>query len=98
MTGDAAFTRGPCDAEAILRTRVTRGAGHALFERARACRAMITLRVFKTPAGWSIAGATRMSTVFLSLKVALEQANAMAEILRRHGETVVVQVDQAASA
>jgi hypothetical protein len=59
---------------------------------------MIVLRVFKTPAGWAIAGATPMSTVFLSQKEALDQANAMAEALRRHGEMVTVRVDEAASA
>lgn len=37
-----------------------------------------------------------MSTVFLSFKVALEQANGMAEVLRRHGEDVDVLVEEGA--
>lgn len=70
--------------------------GHARSGRARALRAVITLRILKTPAGWSIVGGAPMSTVFLSLKVALEQANGMAEILRHHGEEVSVLVEEGA--
>lgn len=57
---------------------------------------MITLRIRKTAAGWSIEGGAPMSTVFLSLKVALEQANGMAEVLRWHGEEVKVLVEEGA--
>ncbi|HLK23238.1 MAG TPA: hypothetical protein VKT30_01125 [Caulobacteraceae bacterium] len=59
----------------------------------------ITFRVVRTPAGWRIYGAASLAitTIYLSLEAALEQARSMADVLARHGHVakVVVEPDPA---
>jgi hypothetical protein len=57
---------------------------------------VITFRVVKTDAGWGIQSHSPMSTVYLSLRAAIEHANELADALRRHGQAATVLIDESA--
>jgi hypothetical protein len=54
---------------------------------------MITFNVVKEPCGWAIRLGERMTTSFWSREVAISEANALAEAIRRHGECTEVVVE-----
>jgi hypothetical protein len=59
----------------------------------RASQPLITFRVVKSEAGWSILSHSPISTVYLSQQAAVEHANELAEVLRRYGQETAVLID-----
>jgi hypothetical protein len=55
---------------------------------------VITFRVVKSEAGWAIQSHSPISTVYLSLQAAIDHANELADVLRRHGQAATVLVDE----
>ena len=51
---------------------------------------MITFDVVEEPHGWTIRMGERMSTPFWSKALAIQEANSLAEAIRRHGQSTRV--------
>lgn len=51
---------------------------------------MITFDVIEDPHGWNVRMGERMSTPFWSKALAIQEANCLAEAIRRHGQSTRV--------
>ena len=56
---------------------------------------MVTFNVVKEPCGWAIRMGEGTTTPFWSRDLAIREANALAEAIRRHGECAEVRVEGA---
>ena len=54
---------------------------------------MITFDVVKEEHGWAVRMGERMTTPFRSRRLAIQEANCLAEAIRRHGESTQVIVE-----